>query len=222
MRIRAEFELLPCLCGFTLFHVIPQPSQRRAPAGVVTFGLIGMSYKTRVTDSHQRSRTHTMRAALMQSVHITGLQLPAHHGLEIADEVGDPRVYEQTRWIYFQILAFQMKPVAVAGYALVRPLAADAQVRARVNYAERCHAGSGWICRSHSPPLCPLFGIGDGFEDASGRSGNENFRHDCVVIWSDACGCHSVSRDDSFAFSGLWLAPRKGAATKPNHPYFFA
>src|SRR5579864_8419458 len=101
MRIRAEFELLPCLCGFTLFHVIPQPSQRRAPAGVVTFGLIGMSYKTRVTDSHQRSRTHTMRAALMQAVHITGLQLPAHHGLEIADEVGDPRVYEQTRWIYF-------------------------------------------------------------------------------------------------------------------------
>src|SRR5579864_3466776 len=207
MRIRVEFELLPCVCGFALFHELAEPSQRCAPASVVTLCLFRMSCETGVTHSHQRSRAHTMRTAAVQSMDVLGLKFPAHHSPEIPDEVSRPRVNEQAWRIYFDILAFQMEFVAIAGDSLVRPLAADAQVRARVNYAERCHAGSGWICRTQSPPLCPLFGIGDGFEDASGRSGNENLRHDRVLVRCDACGCHSASPIDRLATLSLSRAP---------------
>src|SRR5215468_2836412 len=60
------------------------------------------------------------------------------------------------------------------------------------------------------PPLGRLLGIGNGLKDARRGRGNEDLRHDHVIIWGDECCRHSVSRFAGFAGFNKAFQPVQG------------
>src|SRR5580658_1202846 len=78
--------------GHVVLHKISQPAERCAPALVMTGGLIGVAGETGVLHSEQSARSHAIRAAVVQAVNVTRLQLPADDGFKVSHEVGGPGV----------------------------------------------------------------------------------------------------------------------------------
>jgi hypothetical protein len=157
----------------------------------MTLRLINVPGKPGMANANQRSRADFMRTSGMQSVYFMRLELPANHGGERADEIGDASVNQQTRRINLKVFAFEMEALPVATNTFVRPFAAHAEVRVGFYYLER--SDLMWPRRGRrfdSPPFRALFGVGNGFENAAWRSGYEDLRQHCVVVGSESCGCH--------------------------------
>jgi hypothetical protein len=175
----------------------------------MTLRLINVPGEPGMANANQRSRADFMRTTGMQSVYFVRLELPANHGNERADEIGDASVNQQARRIDLKVFAFEMEALPVATNTFVRPFAAHAEVRVGFYYMES--SDLMWPRRGRrfdSPPLRPLFGVGNGLEDAAGRSGDEYLRQHCVVVGGESCGCHFSAPDVSrFTFFGEGLQP---------------
>src|SRR5579872_643858 len=184
-------HLFPRFKSFASFDKGFQPAKRRAPAGIVTLSLVEVPSEPGVPNPNQRSRADFMRSSGVQAVNFVRLELPANHGCKRAHEISDASVDQQTRRINLKVFAFKMEVLAVSANTFVRPFAADAKIRVGFDHSKRGHLVRPWAggCLD-SPPLRALFGIGNGFEDASWRSGDENLRQDRIVIWSESCSCH--------------------------------
>jgi hypothetical protein len=181
----------------------------------MTLGLINVAGESGMSDANQRAGSDFMRSTGVQAVYFVRLELPANDGGERPDEIGYARVHKQTRGIDLKVFAFEMETLPVSANTFVRPFAAHAKVRLGFYYPERCDLVWAWAGRGFdSPPLRPPFGIGDGFEDASWRSGDEDLRQDSVVVGSESCGCHFDS--SYFDLSNIGTAPSTPLRTAPS------
>ena len=86
---------------------------------------------------------------------------------------GNPGVSESPRWIDFEKLALDLDLAALGRVSGGIPLAARAHVHGEVVHG---------ILTLFSPPLGGLPGIGQSFEDALARCGNEDFASYGIVV----------------------------------------
>src|SRR6185312_8926014 len=118
---------------------------------------------------------------MLQAVNVTRFELPSNDRVNIR-VTGVPGLNHQAWRIEFKILAFHAELPAVNADAFAEPFSAGPDVALSVGQT---------IETFLSPPFCSLRGIGDGCKDASGRSSNEYFCDDGIVVGSDARGGHS-------------------------------
>src|SRR5437899_1388728 len=128
---------------------------------MVGTGLLHVAGKTGMPNLDQRACTDSVCAAAVEPVNIARFEFPAYDSLELPHPISPPSLHQQSWAINFDVLAFDVKRRAAWPDALIRPLAANAQVGFGFDHPEYVFL---------SPPLHELFGIGNGFEDASWRS----------------------------------------------------
>src|SRR6185312_8499801 len=117
-------HLFPRFKSFASFYESFQPAKRCAPAGIMTLGLINVAGEPGMANANQRSGADFMRSSGVQSMNFVRFELPANHGGEGTDEIGDASVDQQARRINLKVFAFKMKMLAIATNTFVRPFSA--------------------------------------------------------------------------------------------------
>jgi hypothetical protein len=183
-KLRATLDRL------AFFYESLHPAENALPSFTVALSGSDVAGESGVANCHHRSSSDAPWTLMLQAVNVARFEFPAHNCVVEIGETGLPSMNQQPRRINFEVFASNAERLTVFADTLAQPFSADTNIS---------FGGGETIESLIAPPFCGLARIGDGCEDASGRSGDKDFRSDDIVVGSDLSGGHSFPRFKSLA-----------------------